>query len=126
MQDYVSKLKKILDDRGVSLKALSEGINVPYRTLQDNLSKNKGLSVENLAKACTFLRISMDDLLNVDTSSTRQRESIDAEETAPYIRQVAQLMKDMDEDTQKDICLSVEKEKLLRDLLQQRENKKAG
>lgn len=45
----------------------------------------------------------------------------------PYIAKVAAMMAEMDIDTQKDICLSVEKEKLLRDLLRQRESdKKAG
>jgi len=46
---------------------------------------------------------------------------------SPYIRQVMTMMADMDEEMQKDICLSVEKEKLLRDLLRQKESKeKAG
>jgi len=48
------------------------------------------------------------------------------ENSAPYIAQVVQMMASMDVDMQKDICLSVEKEKLLRDLLRQQEDKKAG
>jgi len=44
-----------------------------------------------------------------------------------YITKVTRMMADMDEETQKDICLSVEKEKLLRDLLRQKESdEKAG
>ena len=125
MQDYVQKIKDILDARGISLKDLARGIDVPYRTLQDNLSKNKGLSVENLARVCTFLRISMDDLLNVKPCPNEPQNLV-AETSSPYLRQVARIMEDMDEETQKDICLSVEKEKLLRDLLRQREDKKAG
>jgi hypothetical protein len=49
------------------------------------------------------------------------------EEPSPYIIKVAEMMSGMDEETQKDICLSVEKEKLLRDLLRQKEEEeKAG
>ena len=46
--------------------------------------------------------------------------------TTPYISKIVTMLKEMDEDTQKDICLSVEKEKLLRELLRQQEEKKAG
>jgi DNA-binding Xre family transcriptional regulator len=125
MQDYVQKIKGILEKRGISLKDLASGIDVPYRTLQDNLSKNKGLSVENLARVCAFLRISMDDLLNVNTCPVISPNVV-AESATPYMLQVAKLMGAMDEETQKDICLSVEKEKLLRDLLKQREDREAG
>jgi transcriptional regulator with XRE-family HTH domain len=43
-----------------------------------------------------------------------------------YISAVADMMRSMDEETQKDIYLSVQKEKLLRELLSERLDKKAG
>lgn len=42
------------------------------------------------------------------------------------IQAVIKVMEAMDDDTKKDIRLSVEKEKLLRELLKQREDKEAG
>ena len=52
---------------------------------------------------------------------------IPAPSRGKYIEKVADMMAGMDEDMQKDICLSVEKEKLLRDLLRQQESdQKAG
>jgi len=47
-------------------------------------------------------------------------------EEGGYIAAVADMMRAMDEDTQKDIFLSVQKEKLLRELLNERQEKKAG
>ena len=44
-----------------------------------------------------------------------------------YAQKINLMVADMDEDMQKDICLSVEKEKLLRDLLRQKDSdEKAG
>ena len=43
-----------------------------------------------------------------------------------YISAVAAMMREMDADTQKDIFLSVQKEKLLRELLKERLGKKVG
>ena len=44
-----------------------------------------------------------------------------------YIEKTVKMLDGMDEDTQKDICLSVQKEKLLRELLRQKEaDEKAG
>lgn len=43
----------------------------------------------------------------------------------PKIQAIVTMLEDMDDDTQKDIQLSVQKEKLLRDLLKQQEDKKA-
>ena len=43
-----------------------------------------------------------------------------------YIAAVAAMMREMDADTQKDIFLSVQKEKLLRELLIERQQKKTG
>lgn len=48
-----------------------------------------------------------------------------AEECDPYIASVATMMRSMDDDTKKDIQLSVEKEKLLRDLLKDKQRKEA-
>lgn len=49
-----------------------------------------------------------------------------AEEHDPYIASVTTMMRSMDDDTKKDIQLSVEKEKLLRELLREKQGKKAG
>ena len=48
-----------------------------------------------------------------------------AEEHDPYIASVATMMRTMDDDTKKDIQLSVEKEKLLRELLREKRGKEA-
>jgi len=48
------------------------------------------------------------------------------EDDGGYIAAVAAMMRGMDADTQKDIFLSVQKEKLLRELLEERQEKKAG
>jgi transcriptional regulator with XRE-family HTH domain len=42
------------------------------------------------------------------------------------IQKIVEMLESMDENTQEDILLSVEKEKLLRDLLQEKRDKKAG
>lgn len=42
------------------------------------------------------------------------------------IQKIVEMLETMDENTQEDILLSVEKEKLLRDLLQEKRDKKAG
>ncbi len=44
----------------------------------------------------------------------------------PYISNVTEMMRSMDDDTKKDIQLSVQKEKLLRDLIKERQNKEAA
>jgi len=42
------------------------------------------------------------------------------------IQKIVEMLESMDENTKEDILLSVEKEKLLRDLLQEKRDKKAG
>lgn len=47
------RLKALIDGRGISIKAASEAIGVPYRTLQNQLMGN------NRMPASTFLKLSM-------------------------------------------------------------------
>lgn len=44
----------------------------------------------------------------------------------PYISSVSEMMRAMDDDTKKDIQLSVQKEKLLRELIKERQDKEAA
>jgi hypothetical protein len=44
----------------------------------------------------------------------------------PYISSVSEMMRAMDDDTKKDIQLSVQKEKLLRELIKERQEKEAA
>lgn len=44
----------------------------------------------------------------------------------PTIQKVIELLEGMDDNTKEDVCLSVQKEKLLRDLLKEKLEKKAG
>lgn len=121
MADYLlgNKIKELRLDMGLTLKDFAEkiGSSASYVSEVERGVKNPG-SEFLLALKRSFL-ISIDSLL--DNSVPLVREEHD-----PYIANVATMMRTMDDDTKKDIQLSVEKEKLLRELLKEKQGKKAG
>ena len=118
MQEYVHRLKKIIDGRKIKLTELSKATEIPYRTLQDNFSKNKDFPVHNLVKIATYLRISLDELL-----LGREGYKV-CEPATPYTTEVLKMMEGENEETQKEISRCVEEKKLLMMLLREKQGKK--
>lgn len=58
----------------------------------------------------------------VMTGETKCHENM----SSPYINSVVGMMKNMDEETQKDVQVSVQKEKLLRELMKEKQAKEAA
>ena len=115
--DSMTKLAEIIGVDQSTISTWKRRKKVPDGVI-DIVSGLSGISFEELkyGKKPTF------SVMDGGTDHTYDRPS-----TSPYIEKVAKMMSDMDEDMQKDICLSVEKEKLLRDLLRQKESdEKAG
>lgn len=101
-------LKRISEELGVSLIFLVEG-----ETDKKFLQQAFNVSEENIK----YVPPSLEGTPLKDKP---------AKHPDPQIEAVIKMMETMDEETKKGVRLGVEKEKLLRELLQQKEDKKAG
>lgn len=101
--------------------AISQGMIVKYE-------KGCMPSGDKLFSIASFFNVTMEWLLTGIGETQRNTEPapIVSERPDPYISSVSEMMRTMDDDTKKDIQLSVQKEKLLRELMKERQELKAG
>ncbi len=65
------RLKSVMESKNMSIKMLSEQLDIPYRTLQNYLLNERTPSVEVLVKISQFLKIDLNWLIlgeEVDSS----------------------------------------------------------
>jgi transcriptional regulator with XRE-family HTH domain len=106
---------------GLSIKKLSEKSGVSVGTISRYENGQVDIGVENLISICGILQLSI-GMGGSDQGGTPLPQA--GQGTGdPTIDKIVIMLKEMDEETRKDICLSVEKEKLLRDLLKQANDK---
>ena len=61
--DREEKIKKLIKERGYTLKDFSNKIDMPYSTLHSILSRGIGnASIDNIIKICNGLKIKVEDL----------------------------------------------------------------
>lgn len=77
-------LKSLIEKTGLSLKAFSEKVNIPYTTLYSILERGVSkASVDNIIKICRTLGITTEDLESM-TENTEQLETFAANRTDEY------------------------------------------
>lgn len=122
-----SRIKKFYIGRFGYLAKL---IDKTSSTITTIVSGERPLRPQELEIIASDMEITIGELVSGAEPPTIQENQVDfilGTSHTQYITKVTQMMTDMDEDMQKDICLSVEKEKLLRDLLRQKDSdEKAG
>ena len=116
------RLRQAREKLGLSQSKLGEPFGFPYSKIRDLESGKQRLTAE--------IAEGFEDLFSIARSWLQTGEgemfSTPSQADTGYISSVAAMMREMDEDTQKDIYLSVQKEKLLRELLKERLEKKTG
>lgn len=61
--ERTEKVKRLIEETGLSLKAFSEKASIPYTTLRSMLERGVGnASVNNVIKVCKALGIAVEDL----------------------------------------------------------------
>ncbi len=115
------KLKEFRLSKGMKLQQIAKEMGVSAGFLSEVERDKKVPGGEFFISLKRIYGVSIDYLLD----DSYEAISVSEPDT-PYIISVAEIMRSMDQDTQKDICLSVEKEKLLRDLLRQSQEKNTG
>jgi hypothetical protein len=116
------KLKKLRGD--ISKTVYAKKLGIPYQTYLRYETGER----ETPARFLDQARMLSKRVVEEEPAVAEEQSSYAPQpSSSPYIEKVAAMMAEMDIETQKDICLSVEKEKLLRDLLRQAaSDKKAG
>lgn len=112
------KPSELADKSGVAQPRIHEIVN--------GITKNP--RIQTLKRISEALGVTVDVLTSqTDTAYDALPTSCIADKKhSPYIDKIISMLEDMDENTQADICLSVEKEKLLRELIQERQERKAA
>ena len=103
------KIAKICEEKGMTKKAIAErlGVKPPYVTM---MASGKSEPSERVSRL-------IDELLEGKKREPHQNPTIEA---------VIQMMEAMDEETQKDVQVGVQKEKLLRELIKEKQDKEAA
>jgi transcriptional regulator with XRE-family HTH domain len=68
MSDYrdeviAKRLKALLDGRGITIKSAAERLDVPYRTLQNQLMGNNRMTASTLAKLLSLLELPVEAII---------------------------------------------------------------
>jgi len=122
------KIKAYRESLGLKGKEFAAKIGISGGSLSDLEHNNTKPAAETLELLVLNTDVNPMWLLTGIGDMRRNTESIPrvSEPHDPYIASVAEMMRAMDDDTKKDIQLSVQKEKLLRDLIKERQELKAG
>lgn len=81
MTDFGSRLKQLLDERGVSQKWLADAANTKEATISRYINGvNKSSRIDILANIATALNVTTDYLLGLSETQTRDRPEYSAEE----------------------------------------------
>jgi len=115
-----SRIKELRKRNGLTLQEFALVLDTSASYLSEIERDKKMPGGEFFFNLKRKLNISLDALFDPSGAG------VVCESDTPYIAKVVEMMRSMDDDTQKDVELSVSKEKLLRDLLKQQEDKQAG
>lgn len=117
------RLKKVLKNRGLSIKEVSETCGIPYRTLQNYLRGEREPNAKALSTLGTQLGVSLDWLLTgsgsmqrVATLEATQDTKAFAEYISPRERALLELFKELNDKDQREICRDAEEKKRISDI----------
>lgn len=117
------RLRQIIETTGLSQKAVAQKLGITPAHVT-NLLQGKREASDQLARLI--------EAIWPETGEGEMFREGKRESEGPYrhpdptIQKIVELLEGMDADTKEDICLSVQKEKLLRDLLKEKQERKAG
>ena len=123
-----SRLKFLIGDLGLNIKEFAIKCNVPYRTMQDYFAGKIIPGGDKLTKIAAEFRVSIDWLLSGE--GEMYREPTAREDRALYndvsdvTKLIIKLLQEMPEEDQRDILKRVEEKKLLRELMDERKDRK--
>lgn len=123
-EKILSRLLQALKVKGANVTRVAENTGYSKGQVSWILSGKVPLNERFLKATCAVFSISEQWVLS--GKGGMERQIMVCEPATPYIAKVVAMMEEMDETTQAGILHSVEKEKLLMDLLQQKQIKKAG
>lgn len=116
------KLRELRKSKSMTLQVMADKLGVSNGFLSEVERDLKMPGGDFFVSLRREFMVSIDYL--IDGTGELQHPAPVLEEQDPYIVNVSEMMRSMDEDTKKDVLLSVKKEKLLRELLKERQDKK--
>ena len=117
-----TRLRSVIDDRGMSIKEASEVVGIPYRTLQNYLLGEREPNAKAMAAIRTHLGISVDWLLTGEGSMTgvpAQQVQAGAAPASPQEEAILELFRSLGEAGRREIQIAAEEKKRLKDMAQQ-------
>lgn len=117
---------------GERIKQMRESLNLSQKDFASSVGCSQGAisKYEKGMMPSVDILFRISDLVNKSVEwiwhGTQCATCVSEQPPDPYISSVSEMMRSMDDDTKKDIQLSVQKEKLLRDLIKERQEQKAA
>ena len=116
-----TRLRSVLDLKGLSIKEASELVGIPYRTLQNYLLDEREPNAKALSAIRTHLGISVDWLLTGEgtmTGEAPQQEQTGAVTVNPQEEAILELFRSLGEAGRREIQSAAEEKKRLMDVEQ--------
>lgn len=115
-----TRLRSVIDDRGMSIKEASEVVGIPYRTLQNYLLGEREPNAKAMTALRTHLGISLDWLLTGEGSMFRgvSAESPDTQTVNQQEEAILELFRSLGEAGKREIQSAAEEKKRLMDVEQ--------
>ena len=116
-----TRLRSVLDLKGLSIKEASELVGIPYRTLQNYLLDEREPNAKALSAIRTHLGISVDWLLTGEgtmTGEAPQQEQTGAVTVNPQEEAILELFRSLGEAGRREIQSAAEEKKRIRDIEQ--------
>ncbi len=120
------RLRKVLDEREISIKEASEICDIPYRTLQNYLLSDREPNAKALTSLRTHLGVSIDWLLTGNGEMWRTVKPKSNElKLDPKEEALLTIFNELGEDDQREICRLAEDKKRQHDMIKQIEELQA-
>ena len=116
-----TRLRSVLDLKGLSIKEASDLVGIPYRTLQNYLLDEREPNAKALSAIRTHLGISVDWLLTGEgtmTGAAPQQEQTGAVTVNPQEEAILELFRSLGEAGRREIQSAAEEKKRLMDVEQ--------
>ena len=116
-----TRLRSVLDLKGLSIKEASELVGIPYRTLQNYLLDEREPNAKALSAIRTHLGISVDWLLTGEgtmTGDAPQQEQTGTATVNPQEEAILELFRSLGEAGRREIQSAAEEKKRLMDVEQ--------
>lgn len=126
--DIANRLKLLIKSLGLSYKDFARKTNIPYPTLQHYLTGQRQPNTESMIKICLHTKANLHWLLTGEGEMFRPESKdegcIQINKNEDFtIWAVVQMLKEMSEEQRQAILKHIEKEKLLQELLKERQTK---